>query len=215
MAKKYISFDILFDIINKWYNALCVKLLAYGQRRDAMKGKQANWLLGFVALITTLAILVGGQLLWQKFAVAKPLDKLLQDVDGVVTATQSDVKGGKDNMVLIDVTLQNVNNLQNTYTEIDAGAKRILGSKPYTVAIHDKRNGELEQFYYSIHYFVQEAIFTGNFSQMAQRVKEQSQAQGIDTRIYVDTRFVFVQMQQGDGQMYVVVPRPTASAEVK
>lgn len=180
-----------------------------------MRGKQINWLLGCVALIATLAVLVGGQLLWQNFAVDKPLDKLLQEVDGVVAAAQSEVKGGKDKIVLLDVTLANVANLQKTYTDIDAGAKRILGSKPYTIAVHDKRTPALEQFYYSVHYFIQEAVFTGNFSQMAQRVSEQAQASGIDTKIFVDNRYVFVQMQQNDGQMYVIVPRPATNAEVK
>lgn len=170
-----------------------------------MNRKGYNWLLSAAVVVLTLAILAGGQMAWQKFAVAQPMDKLLTSIDGVAKASWEE--GKKDDVVQIYITLANVKNLAKTYGAISDGAKRILGSRPYRVTIADTRTPELEQFYYQIHYHIQEAIFTGNFSLMAEKVQKLSADAGITAQVYVEAKVVYVQLAKGEAQMFVVVTR--------
>lgn len=170
-----------------------------------MNGKQYNWLVSVVAIVATLAVLAGGQMVWQRFAVAQPLDKLFQGVDGVAKASWEE--GKKDDVVQIYITLANVNNLQKTYSAINDGAKRILGTKPFKIHIEDKRTPELEQFYYNVHYHIQEAVATGNFSIMVERVQKQAADAGVAAKIIVEAKVVYLQLAKDGGEMYVVVPR--------
>ena len=52
-----------------------------------MNNKGYNWLTSAVAVLLTLAVLTGGQMLWQKFTVVQPMDKLFQGIDGVTKSS--------------------------------------------------------------------------------------------------------------------------------
>ncbi|SDF64601.1 hypothetical protein [Sporolituus thermophilus] len=175
--------------------------------------RKYNLLIGLMSVVLTIALLAGGQVLWQKYAVAKPLDKMLQGIDGVESATWEE--GTKKEEVKIHVTLHQVGNLPKTYSEITDGSRQILGARGFKIIIHDNRTPELEQFYYRVHYFVQEAIFTGNFALMAERLQEQAARSGVAVQAYVDARHVYLKMTKDGGEMYEVVPRTIDGREVK
>lgn len=176
-----------------------------------MEKKAKRWLSGILAAVIMLAALLGMQILWQSYAVAKPLQQLSQNINGVECASLDD--SDKDHMVL-HVTLHNVENLQKTYHEIVAGSHNIVKGKPVDIMIHDARTPKLEQMYYDIHYYIQEAIFTGNFSLMAMRIDEQAVNRGLKVKVYVDRNAVYLQMADDTGDMYVAVPRSAAGGEV-
>lgn len=179
-----------------------------------MNWRQYNWLVGLLAVFITVIILFAGQVLWQKFAVAKPLDKAFLGINGVVSATWDDQsKNGEP--IKIYITLQNIENLAATYEELNSGAKKILGKKPFKIVIRDSRSAELEYFNYKVHYLVQEAIFTGNFSSMAERMATTAQEENIDLWIYVDAENVYMQMKKDAAQMYTIISRQSGSREVK
>lgn len=171
-----------------------------------MNWKQHNWVLGCIAVVITFFVLFGGQLIWQKYAVAKPLDKTLNGINGVESVTWKD--GGKNGEpVIINVTLKNVQNLQKTYGELLEGSQRSLGRQNFKLIIEASRTPELEQFFYRIHIYVQEAIYTGNFTSMAEKIQEKAIAEGIDTKAYVDTANVYFQVQKNGDEWYIVIPR--------
>lgn len=179
-----------------------------------MTGKRDNWTIFIIVLVATVATLVCGQLLWQKFAVAKPLDKGLQEIQGVEAATWGDNNKNTD-CVIMDVSLGQVANLQKTYGGITDTAKRILGRKPFRVVLHDHRTPELESLYYTVHYQIQEAIVTGNFVVLAERIEEKAAAAKVDAKVYVDTKNVYVQLTKGTDAFYAVIPRQPDNQEVK
>lgn len=179
-----------------------------------MNWRQYNWLLGCMAVVVTMVILFGGQLLWEKFAVAKPLDKAFLNINGVVDAAWED-QSKKGEPIKIYVTLQNIDNLAQTYEELSDGAKKVLGKKPFKLLIRDSRSPELEQFHYKLHYIVQEAIFTGDFSSMAEQLAVKAKEENIDMRIYVDASHVYLQTAKDAAQMYILVPRVLESQGVK
>lgn len=177
-----------------------------------MNMKRDNWLTFVAALAVTVAVLVAGQLLWQKYAVARPLDAGLRGIAGVTAASWDE---GRNGDLTINVTLGNVDNLPKTYGEIGDTAKNILGRRPARIALADSRTPELENLAYSLNIPVQEAIKTGNFTAMAERVAAAARAAGADARVSVDAANVYIQLARDGAALYEVVPRSDAVREVK
>lgn len=183
-----------------------------------MLRKDYNWVVGCLALVLTLTVLFGGQLLWNKYAVANPINKMLQNINGVESVTIGRLnEQGKNNekVKVLYIKLKNVSNLQVVYGEIIDGLKHVDAGNKFDIVIQDTRTPELEQFYYNIHYYVQEAIFTGNFATMADRINAKASGAGVDAQIYVDTQNIYLKMTKGNAEMYVVVSRNGSSLGVK
>ncbi len=172
-----------------------------------------SWLTYVAVLTVTVGVLVCGQFLWNKYAIAKPLDNGLQQVQGVEAASWEEGKTSEN--AALDITLDQVDDLQKTYGEITETTKKTLGRKAFRIVLHDHRTPELERLYYNVQYNIQEAIFTGNFSTMAGAVRQQAEAAGAEAKIYVDTGNVYIQLTKGAGTLYSVVPRQPGNQEVK
>lgn len=179
-----------------------------------MHRERSTWLTGIIALAVTLLVLFGGQTIWHTFAVAKPLDNAFEGIDGIQSVAWNKEKSDKAAVVL-QVSLDHVTNLQTTYTDIQERAKNILGKSTFRIVIRDSRNPELEQVYHEMHFHIQEAIATGRFGNMAEHVKEKALEAGIDAQISVDAYNVYLQLSQGDANLYRVIPRTHALTEVK
>jgi hypothetical protein len=176
-----------------------------------MNWKRDNWTVFVATLAVTVAVLVAGQLMWQKFAVARPLDRGLKEIAGVESAVWEENKNGD---VVIKVALADVPNLAKTYGDIDTAAKRVLGRRPARVVLTDRRSPELEQLYYTCHYNIQEAIATGGFTTMAERVQTAARAVGAEAKVYVDAHSVYLQLKKDGAELYAVVPRQNGNGEV-
>ncbi len=179
-----------------------------------MQWKRQSWLIACLSLILTVSLLAGGHVLWDKFAMAKSLDKLAQGIDGVRQITWED-NGKKDGAVKINAYLENVVNLEATYRALLENSRQVLSNRKFQIVIRDDRTPELEEFYYIVHYQVQEAIATGRFSAMADRIQEESRKKNVETRVFVDGSYVYLQMKKDQAAMYVVIARQPALREVK
>jgi hypothetical protein len=177
-----------------------------------MNLKRDNWLTFVAALAVTVAVLVAGQLLWQKFAVARPLDAGLRGIAGVTAAGWEE---GRNGDLTINVTLGTVDNLAKTYGEIGEKARTVLGRRPARIVLADSRTPELESLAFALNIPVQEAIKTGNFTAMAERVAAAARDGGADARVSVDAANVYIQLTRQGAALYEVVPRPDATREVK
>jgi|GEM_PF-431693 len=182
-----------------------------------MSQKENNWVVGCLALVLTLAVLFGGQLLWNKYAVANPIYEVLQTINGIesVSIGRMNQQGKNMDEVKIYVTLSDVQNLQKMYGELTAGLQQVNSGKKYDIVIQDSRTPELEKFYYSIHYYLQEAIVNGNFASMTERIEAKANDAGVVAQIYVDTKNIYLTLTKETANMYVVIERTGISQEVK
>lgn len=165
-----------------------------------------------VASCVTLAVLLAGQYLWHNYAVAKPLGKALDNINGVENAVWQK-KSGNSESVTIDITLKNAANFAATYKELNETAAQMLGHNKFQIKIHDHRTPELEQLYYDLHVYLQEAIATGNFSLMQERVRTAAARQGATATVYVDTDSLYLTLAKGNDDMYVLIPRQSTGEE--
>lgn len=177
-----------------------------------MNLKRDNWYAFVAALAVTVVVLVAGQLLWQKYAVARPLDAGLRDIPGVTAAGWEEGKNGE---ITINVTLGTVDNLARTYGAVGDTAKRVLGRRPANIVLADSRTPELENLYYDINLPVQEGIYTGNFTAMADRIAAKAATAGAAAKVSVDAANVYIQLTREGSALYAVVPRADAPREVK
>ncbi|QDR81126.1 hypothetical protein [Sporomusa termitida] len=181
-----------------------------------MARKNINWVVGGLTLMLTLASLFGGQLLWNKYAVVNPINNAVQSIKGVESVAVSRLnEQGDSKNIKIYVKLAQVANLQKLYAELEEALKQVHRPQRYELVIQDSRTPELEQFYHSIHYSVQEAVFTGNFTAMAGSIAAKAGSAGVEAQTYVDTKNIYLQMTKGTNEMYVVVTRDSNRAGVQ
>ena len=181
--------------------------------------KKHHWLYGILASLITLAILFGGQILFHKYGLAKPMDKMFEQIEGIEFFRADFNETGRNNdQTKIHFKLNNVKNLQTLYGQIVSGLDKYGGAKKYEIILEDSRNPQLEDFYYQIHYSLEEARATGNFSAMREKIKELSAHSDVDLKIYIDANYIYVQLKaknQDQAQMYVVLDRAKALQEVR
>lgn len=171
-----------------------------------MKIKYNQILKGCIALIITVACLLIVQAVWQSYVVDLPLDKALNDIDGVLRVTLDESHKMNDSKTIY-VTLDNTTNLQKTYKEISTKIEQTLKSSEYTLEIKDKRSTELEQTYYDIHYYIQKAIVDGDFPLLEAKVREKADLGGATAKVYVDEQNIYLQLAKNDSFLYSVVAR--------
>jgi len=171
-----------------------------------MKVKYNQILKGCIALIITVACLFIVQAVWQSYAVNLPLDKALNEIDGVLSVTLDDSHKIND-ITTIYITLDNTANLQKTYKEIRTKIEQTLKGSEYTLEIKDNRSPELEQTYYDIHYYIQKAIVDGDFPLLEAKVREKADLAGAAAKVYVDEQNIYLQLVKGDSFLYSVVTR--------
>lgn len=178
-----------------------------------MNWKKYNWSIIVISILLTFAAASGSYYFWQKNMVTKPLTLAIQEIEGVEIVTLN-TQDKTHNVLGIDITLNNINNLQATYELINHTIKTNIGPKKYKLTLHDHRTPQLEQLYYSIHHQIYEGIFNGKFSTMHEMIQEKAAAMDTKAQVYVDTNYVYIQFTTATGNLYQVIPRHLDDKEV-
>ena len=171
-----------------------------------MKIKYIQVLKGCIAFILTMACLYVVQAGWQSYVVGLPLDKALNNIDGVQSVALNDSRK-INSPTTIYVTLNNTANLQKTYKEISTKIEQTLYSSRYTLEIKDNRSHELEQLYYDIHFYIQKAMADGDFPLLEAKAREKAHLIEAEAKIYVDRQKIYLQLVKDDTSLYSVVTR--------
>jgi hypothetical protein len=159
------------------------------------------------AMLVTLALLLGGQFLYQKYYIEQPLFKLLHETRAVKSLKFDQ---GQTQTVL-KVEFGEVGNLKEAYGKVTETAEQVLGSS-VPIRIVDHRSPELKQVFDHSQFAVYEAIMNGNFTGMAKTVEEQARLAQLDRyAVYVDRNNVYVQLHKGGNYLYEVIPRDTGT----
>lgn len=161
------------------------------------------WLV-LLTLILGLALLFGTQHLYETQRVDRPLAELFTSRDDVKDfAIRAE---GRDLEIVVSVAP--VENLRESYLELEGEARQVLGEEPFRLKIEDGRNEDLEEDYYRLHFAFQEALATGRFTSLPATLDKAREEWGLDVaRAYVDERFLYVQLEKDDAYLYEILPR--------
>ncbi|MBX6377424.1 MAG: hypothetical protein IRY95_02650 [Clostridia bacterium] len=162
------------------------------------------------AFVAGVALLFGGQRLYEARQVDAPLQAAFDRLDVVESFAVRRAEGG----YVIEVTLKDVPNLREAYLAVDREAAALLGRVPYHIVVRDRRDPALVDAFYRLHYAVEEAIATGRFTVLADNLSKEGARLGLDrTAAWVDERFVYLQLHRGDHYLYDLRPRQSSVAK--
>lgn len=167
-----------------------------------------RWPVMVATAAVTLAALFGGGYLVKSKTVDVPLDALLNGSSVVESHT---VDQGAEKRE-IKVKLKETADLQRDYQTLDDEIKKLMQGAPYTIKVEDRRNPDLEKLNHRLNLFVQEALATGHFAEMADQIDREAAKAGATARFTVDENRVYLQLKGADGYLYSVVERPKAQA---
>lgn len=163
-----------------------------------------------LAFILAFGALVAGNFIIHRAQVTGPLERFLRGEPAVKSYRIESVGPGfgRGGGVILHVTLARVDDLKKAYTDLEAGVKRISGERPVLIDLSDKRDKELCDLYYRVHFSVFEAIETGSFERMARVIESEARAFGCtDARAFVDLERVYIALYKGDHYLYEIVGR--------
>jgi len=167
-----------------------------------------RWPILVTTVVMTLAVLFAGGYLLKTRTVDEPLESLLTK-SPLVELHAIERPGDRRD---ISVTLKDTPDLERAYTTLDEGVRDILKGAPYALTIEDHRNPALEQTFRRVNLYVQEALVTGHFTDMAQLIEREAAQGGATARLSVDQDRIYLQLKAGDAYLYSVTDRPKPPA---
>lgn len=176
-----------------------------------MNLQQIRWPVVLLVLAISLGGLFGAGFLLKSTTVDQPLKEMLARSAAI---EQYDVKRTGDTHE-ITVKLKESADLKATYTSLDEEVGKLLKSVPYVIKVEDRRTPELEQAAKRLDLYVQEALATGHFATMADRLEAEAAKVGATAQVSVDSNRVYVAFKKDGGYLYSVVERLTERTPVR
>jgi hypothetical protein len=164
-----------------------------------------------LSMLAMMAVLWGGQLVYNSQAVQAPLRTAYRDIPAV---RDVQMLTASDGTVVVRVRLGLVSNLLETYRSIEARTAHVLGSRRFRVVPLDRRNAALTQDFYAVNDILQQGIATGQFVPMAAQFTAATRKLGLQrSSVVVGSRYLYVTLvKDSSTYLYQLVPRHVASA---
>ncbi|HKM39176.1 MAG TPA: hypothetical protein VJ036_02800 [bacterium] len=163
-----------------------------------------------IALLT-VPILLGAQSIHRQIWMERPLSKDLQAIAGVKTATVN----RKPDRYDIILNLLIVDSLPIVYRQAVCIAEKHLKSLPFSIQLIDNRTPNLEDLYWQMQIYIEEAVMLGNFGAAATNLHRLAFNAGAETQFYVDKDHIYLELRQNETYLYAVRERIIPHKEVK
>lgn len=169
-----------------------------------MNLQQIRWPVVLLVLAVSLGGLFGAGYLLKSQTVDQPLRAMLDKATHVESYSVARVGDRQE----ITVRLTEAADLKTAYAELDQQVGTLLRAVSYEIKVEDRRTPELEQVASRLDLYIHEALVTGQFATMADRVEEEAGKVGAAVRVGVDGQRVYVAIRKGDAYLFTVVERP-------
>lgn len=154
-----------------------------------------------VIVIAVLGLLFGGQWLYYKFVLEKPVLEAL-DLPEIKKAEYVEATN------TIVVELKEVDNIQETFGEIKERVKGNKNADSFLIKISDNRNELLKGAYYQSQFAVHQAIMRGDFISMNEVIRDIASEYKLDRyAVYVDNDNVYLQFHKDGSNLYEIISR--------
>ncbi len=155
------------------------------------------------AIMVTLAVLLTVQFVYQKYNVEQPLFKLYSQTKLV----QGVKLEHKENMVRVILDVKKTENLRQTYQDLVGYTEQVMGTDKFTVELKDNRTEELADAYYQSQFVIYEALANGDFTKMAEVIRQNADRVGAEARVFIDNDNIYVEFLKGQNYLYEIIPR--------
>ncbi len=164
-----------------------------------------------IALALTLGTLFGARWIYQDQALDRPLAEAVRAVNWV-----EDVKiSQRGDTIVVKVKTADVPRLEDFVQDLWRAVDSVENDQKVELELGDNRSQSLQEVYYDFHFFLQEAVATGRYSELPSSLAEVATPDKVTrSRVYVASDYVYVQFHQGEDALYAVIPRqPQGSAQ--
>ncbi len=165
--------------------------------------------LAAVAFLATVGLLFGGQALNAKFRVADPLQQTVLAIHGVRHFTIREDKS----QLKADLQLAKVDDLQGVLERVDAAVQQYYGRPVDEYRIAGRSDSRLKAARYQLSFYLEEAQVSGRYIQLKDEL-DGLKNKGLDARVYLGPKFVYIQLENGSHYLYEALPRPERTAAV-
>jgi hypothetical protein len=166
-----------------------------------MKNSDFKTAITLVVFVISLGLLLGGYKLYVKYTMVEPVKQQLQARPAI---SNVDVARA-DGQYRIAVQLQQVDNLQQEYIAIQETLDKTLKKTPYKLTITDPAEDKLRDAYVRLQPAIYEAVASNRYVWLDQTLSQYAASTGISYHIYVDERFLYLHLADGDGNLYRVI----------
>ncbi len=162
-----------------------------------------------VTLALTLGVLFGGRWLYLNQALDRPLARAVLAVPGVKDVAV----GQRSGTMVVRVKAGDAPRLEEFVVSLWQAIDSVDSTQGVDLQISDSRNQALQDVYYNFHFFLQEAVATGRYSELPARLSQVATPDKVTrARVYVGSDYVYLQLHQGEASLYEIVPRQPEGA---
>lgn len=163
-----------------------------------------RWPVVVATMAVSLGALFGGGYVLKNRTVDGPLQSLYSSSPGVESYAVEE----QTDKYLITLKLKETPDFAGTYAQLEEETEQLLKGLPFEIKLEDGRTPALEQTQRRVNLYVQEALATGQFAAMADRVEAEAAEAGQTARLSVDNAHVYVELWGDGGYLYTVTDRP-------
>lgn len=166
-----------------------------------MKKSDFKTAISLAVFVISLAILMGGYQLYTKYMIINPVIQQLEARPAIANVELSRVEGQFE----VAVQLQEVDNLQQEYQAIQEALDNTLKKGAYKLIITDPQDEMLQQAYLHLQPAIYEAAANHSFVWLDQTLGQYAVENGISYHLYVDDRYLYLHLADGENSMYRVI----------
>ena len=169
-----------------------------------MKNTDFKTALTLVIFAISLGLFLGGYQLYGKYFTVEPLKQELQSRPAIAEVYM----GKMDGQYRIELSLRQVDNLQEEYMAIRGILDDSLQKTPYKLTLTDTAGEKLRGAYVQLQPAIYEAVAENRYVWLDQTLKEYTAQQGISYHIYVDEDFLYLHLAAENDNLYRVIDLP-------
>lgn len=172
---------------------------------------QIKWLPTAITAAAVAALLFGGWFFYQNVAVERPLDKLVNTVDGVA----SSVSAVNGQTVSIELKLKPDADMSEVVQAIKEQGASMIGSRELKVSFDSASSEKLDKIWSSVLFPIAESMEKREYSGITDTLEAlRERNPGLQVYSGIDETNVYIALQDGEASKYIVLPRVPATMGV-
>ncbi|MDO9536348.1 MAG: hypothetical protein Q7J85_13730 [Bacillota bacterium] len=163
-----------------------------------------RWPIVLLAFVLTVSSIYLVSYWRQQRLIEEPLKESLLQIEDVEDVDINKI--GNETEFL--VTLKEVDNIYQTYRNLEEILDSTYKDSSYKIALIDQRNLYLESIYAKIHFALMEGERVGNYSHMSKEISMllEQESELENYRLWVDQKRIYLQLSSDNGFLYEIVP---------
>jgi len=159
-----------------------------------------------IAAVTSisLALMLAGQWIYTKYTLDKSLVNIISQKPGVEKA---DIKSEKGK-IIVSVEFKDIGNFMEAYDDLYDTLDYSLKGKPFSIVLTNQPDNAIKDVYENhIQYIVYEALQTGNYTVMKDKLDEIGSQKEIDINSYINQKNIYIKLKHEDHYFYYIIKR--------